>query len=63
MNTWVSTHKAIAQKLLQYENRQRELDLSFNYGNHPIQIKTVNLNKHWLKIEERLKEIVVFGTS
>jgi hypothetical protein len=35
-----------------------ELNLAWQYHQHPIHIKTINLNMHWKNIEERLKEIV-----
>lgn len=44
--------------MLVYPTTTQELNLSFRYHQHPIQIKTVNLNMHWKKIEERLKEMV-----
>lgn len=44
--------------ILIYPTTNQELDLSFMYESHAIQVKTVNLNTHWSIIEKRLKEIV-----
>jgi 5-methylcytosine-specific restriction enzyme subunit McrC len=45
--------------ILLYPTTQKELDLSFMFEQHPIQIRTVNLNTHWKNIEYRLKRIVL----
>jgi 5-methylcytosine-specific restriction enzyme subunit McrC len=50
------THRT--KGILIYPTTSNELDLSFLYDEHSIQLKTVNLNTHWLSIEKRLKEIV-----
>ncbi len=41
--------------MLLYPETGRELDLDYLYDEHLVQIKTVNLNQHWLLIEKRLK--------
>lgn len=44
--------------ILLYPTTNQELDLTYRYHQHFIQIKTVNLNVNWKEIENRLKEIV-----
>jgi len=44
--------------MLLYPTVQQELDLTYTYAKHKIQIKTVNLNTNWIEIERRLKSIV-----
>ena len=51
-----------ATGILLYPTIERDLDLHYTYNDHNIYIKTVNLNGHWKKIDERLKQIVV-GTE
>lgn len=48
-----------ATGILLYPTIERDLDLHYKYDDHNIYIKTVNLNAHWKKIEERLKQIIV----
>lgn len=36
----------------------QDYNLTYQYDTHHIMIKTLNLNMHWSKIEERLEEIV-----
>ena len=44
--------------MLIYPTTSQELNLAWQYHQHPIHIKTINLNMNWKNIEERLKEIV-----
>ena len=48
----------LTRGILIYPTTTQELNLTYKYHQHPIQIKTLNLNMHWKKIEERLNEIV-----
>lgn len=48
-----------ATGILLYPTIERDIDLHYKYNDHNIYIKTVNLNDHWKKIEERLKQIIV----
>jgi 5-methylcytosine-specific restriction enzyme subunit McrC len=50
-----------AKGILLYPTIDEEYDLEYSYKNHPIQIKTLNLNMHWKKIEERLISIVNYN--
>lgn len=43
--------------ILLYPTIETEYDLEYRFEQHPIAIKTVNLNMHWRYIEERLKTI------
>lgn len=47
-----------AKGILLYPTTQKELDLVYRFGNHPIEIRTVNLDQDWKGIERRLLEIV-----
>ncbi|HOS45697.1 MAG TPA: 5-methylcytosine-specific restriction endonuclease system specificity protein McrC [Paludibacter sp.] len=47
-----------AAGILLYPTIDKDLDLHYKYDDHNIYIKTVNLNAHWKKIEERLKQII-----
>ena len=47
-----------ATGILLYPTTGKDYDLNFKFENHPISIKTVNLNKNWKNIHRRLKEIV-----
>lgn len=44
--------------ILLYPTIHKEYNLHYQFRNHDIHIKTVNLNMHWSKIEERLLQIV-----
>jgi 5-methylcytosine-specific restriction enzyme subunit McrC len=44
--------------ILLYPTVDEEFNLCYRYQNHLIHIKTLNLNVHWMKVEERLKQIV-----
>lgn len=44
--------------ILMYPTINEEYNLHYQFEGHPIQIKTVNLNQHWRKIERRLVEVV-----
>lgn len=48
--------------ILLYPTTDLELDLSFLYQLHPIQIRTVNLNMNWREIDRRLRRIVTYET-
>ena len=52
------THRT--QGILLYPTIGTEYDLEYHFEQHPIAIKTVNLNMHWRQIEERLKTIGEF---
>jgi 5-methylcytosine-specific restriction enzyme subunit McrC len=47
-----------ATGMLLYPTTKDEHDLEYKYQDHIIQIKTVNLNRNWVLIEERLNDIV-----
>lgn len=44
--------------ILLYPTIDAEYDFQFQFENHPIFIRTVNLNENWRKIDNRLKEII-----
>jgi len=44
--------------ILLYPTIDEEYDLHYMFEEHPIQIKTVNLNQHWRGIEKRLVGVV-----
>ncbi len=44
--------------ILLYPTIESEYNLQYQFGNHNIQIRTVNLNANWRDISKRLKEIV-----
>lgn len=48
-----------ATGMLLYPTIGAEFDLKYSYGNHPIEVKTVNLNAQWKEIDERLREIIL----
>jgi len=52
----VKTRKA--RGILVYPTIDEEYDLHYQFEEHPIQIKTVNLNQHWKGIEKRLMGVV-----
>jgi 5-methylcytosine-specific restriction enzyme subunit McrC len=47
-----------ATGILLYPTIEKEYDLLFQYKQHNIQIRTVNLNSNWKNISARLKEII-----
>ena len=47
-----------AKGILLYPTINTEYDLHYQYDTHPIEIKTINLNQRWDKIDTRLKEII-----
>jgi 5-methylcytosine-specific restriction enzyme subunit McrC len=47
-----------ATGILIYPTIERDYDLQYQYQNHKILIKTVNLNSDWRSIERRLKSII-----
>jgi 5-methylcytosine-specific restriction enzyme subunit McrC len=44
--------------VLLYPTIDQEYNLAYRYQSHPIEIRTVNLNAHWMEIEKRLLDIV-----
>jgi len=46
-----------ATGILLYPTIEQDYDLKYQYNQHPIFIKTLNLNTNWRNIENRLKEI------
>lgn len=44
--------------ILLYPTIEQDYDLNYLYENHRILIRTVNLNKSWTKIDERLKSLI-----
>lgn len=44
--------------ILLYPTINQDYDLNFQFQDHPIFIKTVNLNDNWRNIEKRLKQII-----
>lgn len=53
------TKTQTATGILIYPTIERDYDLQYQYQNHKIFIKTINLNSDWRTIETRLKNIVV----
>jgi 5-methylcytosine-specific restriction enzyme subunit McrC len=47
-----------ATGILLYPTIETDYDLRFQYKQHEIQIRTVNLNSNWRELSRRLKEIV-----
>src|SRR5690606_1922322 len=47
-----------ATGILLYPTVEKDYDLDFQYNNHKIQIRTINLNANWRNISIRLKEII-----
>jgi len=41
-----------------YPTIEKDYDLDFQYNDHKIQIRTVNLDTNWRNISTRLKEII-----
>lgn len=55
-----STEKNYKTKgILLYPVTEKEYFLKYQYKNHPIEIRTINLNSNWKKIEEDLLKIVL----
>ena len=44
--------------MLLYPTISEEYNLEYRYKDHPIEIRTVNLNQHWEGIKERLMAII-----
>lgn len=44
--------------ILLYPTINEEYNLNYTYENHPVQIKTINLNTNWANIDARLKNII-----
>jgi 5-methylcytosine-specific restriction enzyme subunit McrC len=49
---------ASCEGILVYPTVQRELNESFQMGNHVVRIMTVDLSQDWRSIDKRLKEII-----
>jgi len=49
-----------ASGILLYPTIDDDYNMEYDYKNHKIFIRTINLNSHWANIEERLKGIVNF---
>lgn len=47
-----------AKGILLYPTTSESYELSYNYQNHEILIKTINLNQHWTKIHTSLLQII-----
>lgn len=47
-----------AKGILLYPTIEKEFDLSYNYKDHHIEIKTINLNANWQAISLRLKSFL-----
>lgn len=47
-----------ATGILLYPTVEEDYNLNYQYHNHKIQIRTINLNKNWREISARLKEII-----
>lgn len=59
LNQEDGTYKsANATGILLYPTIDKEYNLEYRYKEHPIFIKTVNLNSNWKNIRNRLMEIV-----
>jgi len=52
-----------ASGILLYPTIEADYNLQFKYGNHDINIRTVNLNSNWRNISTRLKQIVQIDTT
>lgn len=52
-----------ATGILLYPTIETDYNLDFNYDEHKIQIRTVNLNANWRSISSRLKEIININGS
>ena len=50
------TYKTVG--ILLYPTIEQEYNLSFKFQQHPILIKTINLNDNWRNIEKRLKQVI-----
>ncbi|MDZ4847250.1 MAG: 5-methylcytosine-specific restriction endonuclease system specificity protein McrC [Chitinophagales bacterium] len=49
-----------ATGILLYPTIENDYNLHFKYGEHNIQIRTVNLNTNWRNISSRLKQIIQY---
>jgi 5-methylcytosine-specific restriction enzyme subunit McrC len=47
-----------ARGVLLYPTVKQEYDLEYRYKDHPIHIRTVNLNMNWRDIAKRLHDII-----
>lgn len=44
--------------ILLYPTISKEYNLEYRYKEHPVEIRTINLDCHWSKIKERLSDII-----
>lgn len=44
--------------ILLYPTISEEYDLQYRYKDHPVEIRTINLNQHWEGIKERLNTLI-----
>ncbi|MDZ7718034.1 MAG: 5-methylcytosine-specific restriction endonuclease system specificity protein McrC [Balneolaceae bacterium] len=44
--------------ILLYPTISEEYDLEYQYNQHPVEIRTINLNQHWSRDKKRLSSIV-----
>ena len=44
--------------ILLYPTVDQEVKLDYKIGNHPLKIRTINLNQHWKKIDKDLRDII-----
>ena len=62
MNQRSDNPKSLSTKgVLLYPTTDEEANLHYMYQNHPIEIKTVNLQAHWSIIEKRLKTLLAYS--
>jgi len=47
-----------AKGILLYPTIRKEYNFKYRYQRHDIEIRTVNLDQNWRKIESRLLEII-----
>jgi 5-methylcytosine-specific restriction enzyme subunit McrC len=52
-----------ATGILLYPTIEEDYNLNYQYKEHKILIRTVNLNRNWREISERLKEIISIKNS
>ena len=59
VNQEEATDKSVnATGILLYPTVQQEYDLEYQYKDHPIHIRTINLNMNWRDISKRLHDII-----
>jgi 5-methylcytosine-specific restriction enzyme subunit McrC len=55
-----SSKRQRTRGILIYPTVSHSLDLRYNFEQHPIEIRTVDLNTGWIQIEDQLRKIVRF---